>query len=152
MLSLLVLANVLGHAGLYMLVYRKLKKTRFYRDLLRLQEKARHLPAQPRSKRDLRRIRKHRPYLKALRGKVTKLLALNVVLFMTIYLSILFSTTYISVFLGKWFVETPVLIPLLTGVVRENSAVRMYVHAYVVMLLSMVLVVYPLTRESKLSS
>lgn len=150
MLSLLVLANVLGHAGLFMLVYRKLKKTRFYRDLVRLQEKARYLPSKPRDKRDLRRIRKYRPYLKALRGKVSKLLALNIALFMLIYLSILFSTTYLTIAVGRWFVETPVLVPLLTGVAREDTGVRMYVHAYVIMLLSMILVIYPLTRETKL--
>lgn len=147
MLALITVINVIGHLGIYLLIYRRLKRTQFYKNLVKLHEHVKRAPSQVKTKRDLRRARKYRPYLKAFRSRLTWLLLINTVFFMLVYTSIVISTNYISLVYGNYVVETPVLIPLLTRVSPDG---RLYTHVLTVMLITLILTIYPITRETRI--
>ncbi|MEM0325677.1 MAG: hypothetical protein QW123_01130 [Desulfurococcaceae archaeon] len=147
MLALVTVVNVIGHLYIYLIVYRYFKKTRFYKSLVKLHEQVKRAPQRVKTKSDLRKARKYRPYLKAFRRRLTRLLIFNTIFFILVYISIVTSTTYITIVYGSYLVETPVMIPLLTGISPDG---KMYTHAFTIMLLALILTIYPITRETRI--
>jgi hypothetical protein len=148
LLASLIILIVVGHVYLYLLLYSFIKKSKFYASLLKLHEQARKIPSKVKTKGDLRRARKYMPYARAFRGKLTKLMLLNLALFTVVYISMLSSTMYVSRILGLEFVETPIIIPFFTKITPEG---KLYVHFLVIVLLALLLSVYPISRGTKVA-
>lgn len=146
MLTLIFTANVIVHVYLYIVLYRIFKKTGFYKKLVELHLQLQRVPAVVKDKRDLRKARKYRPYVKLLRSGLVKLLVINTVFFLAVYASILVTTTYLAQVFGVSVLEVPIVIPLLT----MSLDGKLYTHVYVVVLLALMLMLYPILREAKI--
>lgn len=150
MIATIISLNVIGFMFLYVLVFRTIKKTSYYRNLRELYIQARRAPARITSKSDIRRLRKARPYVKVFRKKITSLMLLNVAIFMTIYTAMIFSTMYLVLvyFDGVQVIPSPIMIPFFTIVDLQSG--RIYLNTYSVVFIAFITALYPVTREMRL--
>lgn len=131
---------------LYTVIFRLIKKTHYYKNLLALYEQARKVPQRVSTKGDYRRLKKYRPYLREFRRRMLKLTLVNIAVFMAIYTLMVITELIIISHHGLYLVETPILIPFFT---YEESG-KFYTPSTIIILLALALTIYPVTRELKL--
>jgi hypothetical protein len=148
MISFIITINVIGFMLLYVLLFRLIKRARYYRKLEEIYEQASKVPSRVSTKGDVRRLKKYRPYVKALKRKISTLIFINMVIFLVVYASMLFSTIFIVDKYSVLLVESPVAIPFFSYYSLEDG--KMYVHVYVIMLLAFAMTTYPVMREMRI--
>ncbi|MEM1638623.1 MAG: hypothetical protein QXJ69_00900 [Desulfurococcaceae archaeon] len=148
MIAFLITINVIGFMLIYVLSFRLIKKTNFYRKLEEIYEQASRVPSRVSTKGDVRRLKKYRPYLRALRRKMTVLMLINIVVFLAVYTSMLLSTIAIVNKYTVLVVESPVAIPFFSYYSVENG--KVYVYVYTIMLLAFAVTLYPVTKELRI--
>jgi hypothetical protein len=125
-----------------------LKKTRLYIQIQALQRQLARAPQDIRSKGDIRRYRKLKPYIKYFRRKTLILTLIYSAVFLVIYTGGLLITWFISNIIGKFYVISPIGIPFLSGFSRDLG--YFIIPTHVVVLVAFIGVFYLITREVKL--
>jgi hypothetical protein len=125
-----------------------LKKTRLYIQIQALQRQLARAPQDIRSKGDIRRYRKLKPYIKYFRRKTLILTLIYSAVFLVIYTGGLLITWFISSIIGKFYVISPIGIPFLSGFSRDLG--YFIIPTHVVVLVAFIGVFYLITREVKL--
>ncbi|MGB9817021.1 MAG: hypothetical protein ACPLQS_05445 [Desulfurococcaceae archaeon] len=148
MISLIITINVIGFMLLYVLLFRLIKRTRYYRKLEEIYEQASKVPGKVSTKGDVRRLKKYKPYVKALKRKMSTLIFLNIAIFLAVYASMLFSTILIVNKYSVLLVESPVAIPFFSYYSLEDR--KMYIYVYTIVLLAFAMTTYPVTREMRI--
>ena len=147
MIALLVAINTIGFMFLYILAFRLIKRTNFYKELVELYEHVARVPSKVKSKGDVRRAKKYRPYLKTLRRKTLYLIALNFGLFAVVYTGMLLSMMFITSTFSVFYVESPVFIPFFSTYDAEHG--KVFMHVYVMLLIALAVVTYPISKEMR---
>lgn len=148
MLTILIVICILLLTLIYIVVVRMLKKTRLYIQIQALQRQLARAPQDIRSKGDIRRYRKLKPYIKYFRRKTLILILIYSAVFSVIYTGGLLITWFISNIIGKFYVISPIGIPFLSGFSRDLG--YFIIPTHVVVLVAFIGVFYLITREVKL--
>jgi len=148
MLTILIVICILLLTLIYIVVVRMLKKTRLYIQIQALQRQLARAPQDIRSKGDIRRYRKLKPYIKYFRRKTLILTLIYSAVFLVIYTGGLLITWFISSIIGKFYVISPIGIPFLSGFSRDLG--YFIIPTHVVVLVAFIGVFYLITREVKL--
>lgn len=148
MIGLIIAADVIGFSYLYILLSKLIKRSKLYRELMRMIDQVSRIPDKISSKADLRRARKYQPYAKALRRKTAVYLIFNLGGFILAYAMIVFTTTTLVHSLPSPWVESPIVVPVYGGYDAERGVA--YIHAYMLVLIAFALVIYPISKEIKL--
>ncbi|MCY0868822.1 MAG: 7tm Odorant receptor [Desulfurococcus sp.] len=102
------------------------------------------VPEKPRSKGDIRRLRKYRALYKSVRKRIILLLALNFTVFTLVYVLMIVLVTVLSG--GEAWITIPVAIPLLS---YASNGVYM-THVYVVALLGFIIPFRLISKNARL--
>jgi ABC-type siderophore export system fused ATPase/permease subunit len=148
MITTLIVTCTLILTAIYLFLARLFKKTRLYREVYSLRQVVVSVPHELRSKRDVRKYRKLRPYIKILRRRAIVVTLVNTSLFLVVYLGSIIMTWWIGLVFNRVWAELPVGIPLLSFQERESG--RFVTPIYVITVLALTGVLYVFVREARL--
>jgi hypothetical protein len=148
MITILLTASIIFLVAIYVFLVRLFKKTRFYREVCSLRQVLTGVPQELRSKRDVRKYRKLKPYIKSLRRRAVVVTLVYTLLFLVFYLASLTITWLIGSVFNTFFTKSPVGLPLLSFLDTESGYFVIPIYVNTILILTGVLYIF--IREAKL--
>jgi len=143
MLVTIVLAISISSAVLISVLIDLVKKTPYFAEAIRVYQSV-QLPDTPKSKGDIRRLRKYRFLYRVARRRILLLFTVHVSIFALVYTLMVFTVTTIT--RSSEIVNIPISIPLLSYI--EDGGYK--THIYVVALVGFAIPLYLVSRSVRL--
>ena len=150
MWALILTLIVIAFAFVYTAVFRLVKKTRFYKGIEQLYVRVQKIPDKPRTKGDVRRLKKHKHYLKSFKRRMLSLMFLNFAVFIAIYSVMLYVFYNVINALSIYTLKSPISIPFLSIYDPESGVI--VIHVYSILILALAATSYLISRELRLHS
>ena len=148
MITTLLTACILLLVAAYVSLIKLFKKTKLYKQVHSLRQALASAPQELRSKRDVRKYRKLRPYIKSLRKKALLVTTIQVLIFLLVYTGSLIITQFIAVIFNTFIIESPIGIPFLSFLDQETG--YFVIPVYVNMILVLTSTLYFFMREARI--
>jgi len=147
MITTTIVVYTLVMVATYVLLARAFKKSRFYTQVRSLRQLLEGAPVEIRSKRDIRKYRKIRPYIKSLRRKMLLVTLVYTGLFLVVYVGCILVAWFISSVFNTLVVDSPIGIPFLSFFNHESGYFE--IPVFVIVILALTGALYVFMREAR---